>query len=74
MSFLHIEIDWRILKRIATALESINSTLTIVFAQELEAAREAGIVSKDVGRTFYQSDAELYRIEQEKKVTPSMEL
>jgi hypothetical protein len=67
--------DPSLIKRAVIALEQLAHAYAIVHAHELEAAELAkGVADKGVGRVFYQSDAELYRAEQEEKVRASMEL
>lgn len=64
----NLNFDPKVLHRIATALESFAADYHVVNASALEAAELSKAVDDRVGKSYYQSDAEVFKAEQEAKL------
>lgn len=62
---INFNISPSLVRRLVKALESLATDYKTVHAQQLDAAKH---LDKKAGRTYYQSDEEIYKQEQKEKL------
>lgn len=67
---INLNISPKILVRLTRAIESLAADYKTVHAQQLDAAKH---LDKKAGRTYYQSDEEIYKQEQKEKLQAMMD-